>query len=61
MYREPNIIFMDGRSALDEKTEENIITNLINIYKVEIIIITHRPKTLNFYDKKFLNNGKLEK
>ena len=64
LYREPNIIFMDeSTSALDEKTEENIITNLINIYKGKtIIIITHRPKTLNFCDKKFLlNNGKLEK
>ena len=43
----------ESTSALDEKTEENIITNLINIYKGKtIIIITHRPKTLSYFATK---------
>jgi len=64
LYKNPNIIFMDeSTSALDEKTEELILSKLIELYKGKtIIIVTHRPKTLNYCDKKyFLNNGNLEK
>lgn len=64
LYKNPNIIFMDeSTSALDEKTEELILSKLIKIYRGKtIIIVTHRPKTLNYCDKKyFLNNGNLEK
>ena len=63
LYKNPNIIFMDeSTSALDEKTEELILSKLIKLYKGKtIIIVTHRPKTLNYCDKKyFLEQGNLK-
>ena len=53
LYKNPNIIFMDeSTSALDEKTEELILSKLIEIYKDKtIIIVTHRVKTLKYCDK----------
>ena len=63
LYKNPNVIFMDeSTSALDEKTEELILSQLIKLYKGKtIIIVTHRPKTLNYCDKKyFLDQGNLK-
>ena len=49
IYKEPNIIFMDeSTSALDDKTEEIVISNLFNAFKGKtIIIIAHRKSTIN--------------
>ena len=63
LYKNPNVIFMDeSTSALDEKTEELILSQIIKLYKGKtIIIVTHRPKTLNYCDKKyFLDQGNLK-
>jgi len=49
IYQEPNILFMDeSTSALDDKTEEMIISNLLDAFKNKtIIIIAHRKSTIN--------------
>ena len=49
IYQNPNILFMDeSTSALDEETEEVIISNLFNAFKDKtIIIIAHRRSTIN--------------
>jgi len=63
LYKNPNIIFMDeSTSALDEKTEELILSKLIETYKGKtIIIVTHRMKTLKYCDKTYtLHKGILK-
>ena len=52
IYQEPNIIFMDeSTSALDDKTEEIIMSNLFDAFKGKtIIIIAHRKSTVNRCD-----------
>jgi ABC-type bacteriocin/lantibiotic exporter with double-glycine peptidase domain len=52
IYQEPNIIFMDeSTSALDDKTEEIIMSNLFDAFKGKtIIIIAHRKSTVNLCD-----------
>jgi ABC-type bacteriocin/lantibiotic exporter with double-glycine peptidase domain len=49
IYQNPNILFMDeSTSALDEETEEVIISNLFNAFKDKtIIMIAHRQSTIN--------------
>lgn len=48
------IIFDEATSALDEKTEMDIIENITCLKrKYTIIMITHRLKTLKFFDKVF--------
>lgn len=49
IYQSPNILFMDeSTSALDDETEEKIISNLFNAFKNKtIIIIAHRQSTIN--------------
>jgi ABC-type bacteriocin/lantibiotic exporter with double-glycine peptidase domain len=49
IYQNPNILFMDeSTSALDDETEEIIISNLLNAFKGKtIIIIAHRQSTIN--------------
>jgi ABC-type bacteriocin/lantibiotic exporter with double-glycine peptidase domain len=49
IYQNPNILFMDeSTSALDDETEEVIISNLFNAFKDKtIIIIAHRQSTIN--------------
>jgi ABC-type multidrug transport system fused ATPase/permease subunit len=49
IYQNPNILFMDeSTSALDDETEEAIISNLFNAFKDKtIIIIAHRQSTIN--------------
>jgi ABC-type bacteriocin/lantibiotic exporter with double-glycine peptidase domain len=49
IYQNPNILFMDeSTSALDDQTEEFIISNLLNAFKDKtIIIIAHRQSTIN--------------
>ncbi len=49
IYQNPNILFMDeSTSALDEETEEVIISKLFNAFKDKtIIIIAHRQSTIN--------------
>ena len=49
IYQNPNILFMDeSTSALDDETEEFIISNLFNAFKDKtIIIIAHRQSTIN--------------
>jgi ABC-type bacteriocin/lantibiotic exporter with double-glycine peptidase domain len=62
IYQEPNILFMDeSTSALDDKTEEIIISNLFDQFKHKtIIIIAHRNSTINRCNVVWnLENGKL--
>jgi len=49
IYQNPNILFMDeSTSALDDQTEEFIISNLLKAFKDKtIIIIAHRQSTIN--------------
>jgi ABC-type multidrug transport system fused ATPase/permease subunit len=49
IYQNPNILFMDeSTSALDDETEEAIISNLFNAFKDKtIIMIAHRQSTIN--------------
>jgi ABC-type bacteriocin/lantibiotic exporter with double-glycine peptidase domain len=49
IYQNPNILFMDeSTSALDDETEEVIISNLFNAFKDKtIIMIAHRQSTIN--------------
>jgi ABC-type bacteriocin/lantibiotic exporter with double-glycine peptidase domain len=49
IYQNPNILFMDeSTSALDDETEEIIISNLLNAFNGKtIIIIAHRQSTIN--------------
>ena len=64
IYQNPNILFMDeSTSALDEETEEVIISNLFNAFKDKtIIIIAHRQSTINRCNVVWnLKNGVLSK
>ena len=56
LYKNPNIIFMDEfTSALDTETEKKVLKKLISQKKDKtIIIISHRPSTLEFCDSKFI-------
>jgi ABC-type bacteriocin/lantibiotic exporter with double-glycine peptidase domain len=49
IYQNPNILFMDeSTSALDDETEEAIISKLLNAFKDKtIIMIAHRQSTIN--------------
>lgn len=63
IYKNSEIIFMDEfSSALDEKNEEIIFLNLLKIFKEKtIILISHRPKIIQYCDRNFhIKNGKLE-
>ena len=64
LYKNPNIIFMDEfTSALDSETEKKILNKLITQKRDKtIIIISHRPSTLEFCDTKFiLEKGSIKK
>ena len=64
IYQNPNILFMDeSTSALDDQTEEFIISNLLNAFKDKtIIIIAHRQSTINHCNVVWnLKNGVLSK
>ena len=64
LYKNPNIIFMDEfTSALDSETEKKILDKLITQKRDKtIIIISHRPSTLEFCDTKFiLEKGSIKK
>lgn len=63
IYKNSEIIFMDEfSSALDEKNEEIIFLNLLKIFKEKtIILISHRPKIIQYCDRNFhIKKGKLE-
>ena len=64
LYKNPNIIFMDEfTSALDSETEKKVLNKLISQKGDKtIIIISHRPSTLEFCDSKFiLEKGSIKK
>ena len=58
LYKNKNILILDeATNALDEDTEDKIINNIQNMSKdLTIIIISHRPQTLNFCNKKIFIN-----
>ncbi len=50
IYRESEVLIFDEfTSALDEKTETEIIRNIFNLKKT-IIIVSHKPQTLKYCD-----------
>lgn len=53
LYRNPEVlIFDEATSALDLKTEHKILNTIKNLSKNKtIIIVSHRPNTLDFCDK----------
>ena len=53
LYFDPKILILDeGTSALDEKTEEEILNGLHSLKdSISIIMITHKASTLKFCDK----------
>ena len=62
LYNDPKILIMDeGTSALDVKTEEKVIEDIINLKENKIIILAaHRLSTLQKCDKFILlNDGKI--
>ena len=59
LYAEKEILFLDEcTSALDQKTENFVLDNILKIYKDKTVIsITHKITTLKRYDKVIdLNN-----
>jgi ABC-type bacteriocin/lantibiotic exporter with double-glycine peptidase domain len=64
VYRNPNILFMDeSTSALDDNTEELVMSNLLNNFIGKtIIIIAHRKSTIERCNEVWnLKNGRLLK
>ena len=64
VYRNPNILFMDeSTSALDDNTEELVMSNLLNNFIGKtIIIIAHRKSTIKRCSEVWnLKNGRLLK
>ena len=60
LYRNPELLILDeGTNALDIETEKKIITSIKNLYKdITILIISHRPSSLQFCDTIYsLNAG----
>ncbi len=55
LFKEPQILILDeATSGLDEKTEEKLLNNLINIKpKLTIIIISHNKKILKICNRIF--------
>jgi len=55
LYREPDFILLDEfTSALDLRTEYDILTMMLDIeYKPGIIIVSHRPACLNFVSRAY--------
>jgi ABC-type bacteriocin/lantibiotic exporter with double-glycine peptidase domain len=53
LYREPSLLILDeATNALDEKTEEKILSYLFKEFKDKIVIIcTHKKKILKFCNK----------
>ena len=53
LYRRPKILILDeATNALDEKTENEIIENIIHLRgKMTIIFISHKTKLLENFDK----------
>lgn len=63
LIQEPSILILDDSlNALDLKTEEKIISNILNKYKDKtIIFITSRIKSIKEFDKiLLLDNGKIK-
>ncbi len=63
LIQEPSILILDDSlNALDLKTEEKIISNILNKYKEKtIIFITSRIKSIKEFDKiLLLDNGKIK-
>ncbi len=64
LFFERDVLILDeSTSALDEKTENDIIDSIKDIKgRVTTIIIAHRKSTLRYCDKIFnLNNGKIKR
>ena len=61
LYRDPQILIMDeGTSALDVKTEKQIMNDILNKYpEIIIFLVTHRSSTLTYCDMvvKFEESG----
>ena len=63
LFKNPQILILDeATSGLDEKTEEKLLNNLINIKpKLTIIIISHNKKILEICNKVYkIYNQKIE-
>lgn len=58
LYKNKNVLILDeATNALDEETENAIIKNIQNIRKdLTIIIISHRPQSISFCNKKIRIN-----
>ena len=56
------LILDESTNALDEKNEQEMINNLINIQDKTILMITHNTKNLTSFDQIYeINNNILEK
>ena len=63
LYHNPQLLIMDeGTSALDNKTEELVMSSINKLGKeITVILIAHRLSTIKKCDKIFLlENGKIE-
>lgn len=63
LYKDSKILILDeATSSLDNKTEQIIMKNLMENFKnISIIMVSHKPKTLNSFDKVYnLVNGNFE-
>lgn len=59
-FERPILILDESTSALDYRTESEIIDYLISEKNLTILFVTHRLKALSKFDKTYeLNNGKL--
>ena len=58
LSKAPVLLFDESTSALDETTEEKLLSNLKNIKDVTLIIITHRKSALAICNRKVKIQGK---
>ena len=63
LYRDPPLlIFDEATNALDIKNEQDIMKKILSEKKRTLIMVTHRPESLNFCNFVYkVDNGKLFK
>lgn len=62
IFDAPVLLLDECTSALDDKTESKILSNIRNMETKTVVIITHRPKALDISDSVIrVENGKLIK
>ena len=63
LFKDSSLLILDeSTNALDEKNEQEMINNLINIQDKTILMITHNTKNLTSFDQIYeINNNILEK